>query len=133
MNMKIAYQGVAGAYSHIASMRVFPNQEYIPCETFEEAMNRVAEGEIDIAMIPVENSNAGRVSDVHFLLPKTGLHIVGEYFLRIEHQLLGLNDAKLEDIVAAFFLKRNDSLSISSIFLSASHDSQKDSELWITV
>ena len=99
--MKIAYQGVAGAYSHIASMRVFPEQEYVPCETFEEAMNRVASGEIDIAMIPVENSNAGRVSDVHFLLPKTGLHIVGEYFLRIEHQLLGLPGAKLDDIVAA--------------------------------
>ena len=99
--MKIAYQGVAGAYSNIASMRVFPEQEYVSCETFEEAMNRVASGEIDIAMIPVENSNAGRVSDVHFLLPKTGLHIVGEYFLRIEHQLLGLPGAKLDDIVAA--------------------------------
>ena len=99
--MKIAYQGVAGAYSHIASMQVFPNQEYVSCETFEEAMNKTANGEVDIAMIPVENSNAGRVSDVHFLLPKTGLHIVGEYFLRIEHQLLGVKDAKLEDIQAA--------------------------------
>lgn len=101
MKMKIAYQGVAGAYSHIASMQVFPNQEYVPCETFEEAMNKVANAEVDIAMIPVENSNAGRVSDVHFLLPKTGLHIVGEHFLRIEHQLLGLKGAKLEEIVAA--------------------------------
>ena len=101
MKMKIAYQGVAGAYSHIASMQVFPNQEYVPCETFEEAMNKAASGEVDIAMIPVENSNAGRVSDVHFLLPKTGLHIVGEHFLRIEHQLLGLKGAKLEDIKAA--------------------------------
>lgn len=96
--LKIAYQGVAGAYSNIAAMNVYPNQEYIACETFEIAMNMVQDGNADFAMIPVENSNAGRVSDVHFLLPKTGLHIVGEYFLRIEHQLLGVKGAKLEDI-----------------------------------
>lgn len=101
MKMKIAYQGVAGAYSHIASMQVFPEQDYVPCDTFEDAMVKVAAGEVDMAMIPVENSNAGRVSDVHFLLPKTGLHIVGEHFLRIEHQLLGLPGANLEEIVAA--------------------------------
>ena len=88
MKMKITYQGVAGAYSNIAAMQVFPEQDYLPCEA-------------DLAMIPVENSNAGRVSDVHFLLPKTGLHIVGEHFLRIEHQLLGLPGARLEDIRAA--------------------------------
>ncbi len=96
--LKIAYQGVAGAYSNIAAMNVYPNQEYIACETFELAMDMVQNGMADFAMIPVENSNAGRVSDVHFLLPKTGLHIVGEYFLRIEHQLLGVRGAKLEDI-----------------------------------
>ena len=101
MKMKIAYQGVAGAYSHIAAMQVFPAQTYLPCETFEEAMGKVSAGEADAAMIPVENSNAGRVSYVHFLMPQTGLHIVGEHFLRIEHQLLGLPGAKLEDIVAA--------------------------------
>ena len=96
--MKIAYQGVPGAYSHIAAMSVYPNQEYIACETFELAMDLVQKGEVDFAMIPVENSNAGRVSDVHMLLPKTGLHIVGEFFLRIEHQLLGVKGARLEDI-----------------------------------
>lgn len=101
MKLKIAYQGVAGAYSHIASMSVYPNQEYIPCDTFEIAMNLVQNGQVDLAMIPVENSNAGRVSDVHFLLPQTGLTIVGEFFLRIEHQLLGLKSAKLSDIVSA--------------------------------
>lgn len=101
MKLKIAYQGVAGAYSHIASMNVYPNQEYVPCDTFEKAMNLVQNGEVDFAMIPVENSNAGRVSDVHFLLPQTGLHIVGEYFLRIEHQLLGLKGTKLEEIKSA--------------------------------
>lgn len=101
MKLKIAYQGVAGAYSHIASMSVYPNQEYIPCDTFEIAMNLVQNGQVDLAMIPVENSNAGRVSDVHFLLPETGLSIVGEFFLRIEHQLLGLKEAKLSDILSA--------------------------------
>lgn len=101
MKLKIAYQGVAGAYSHIAAMRVYPNQEYISCDTFEMAMNLVQDELADLAMIPVENSNAGRVSDVHFLLPQTGLNIVGEFFLRIEHQLLGIKGAKISDILTA--------------------------------
>ena len=98
---KIAYQGVAGAYSHIACMQLFPNQEYVACDSFEIAMEMVKNGAVDKAVIPVENSNAGRVSDVHFLLPKAGLHIIGEHFLRIEHQLLAIKGAKLEDIVSA--------------------------------
>lgn len=98
---KIAYQGVAGAYSHIACMQLFPNQEYVACDSFEIAMEMVKNGTVDKAVIPVENSNAGRVSDVHFLLPKAGLHIIGEHFLRIEHQLLAIKGAKLEDIVSA--------------------------------
>lgn len=101
MKLKIAYQGVAGAYSHIAAMTVYPEQEYVPCETFEIAMNMVQNSQVDFAMIPVENSNAGRVSDVHFLLPETGLSIVGEFFLRIEHQLWGIKGAKLSDIAIA--------------------------------
>ncbi len=99
--MKIAYQGVPGAYSHIACNTLFPNQEYIPCDTFEIAMELVKNGDVDKAVIPVENSNAGRVSDVHFLLPEAGLHIVGEHFMRIEHQLLAVKGAKLEDIQSA--------------------------------
>ena len=99
--MRIAYQGVAGAYSHIASMTVYPGQEYLPCDTFEKAMKLVSEGEADLAMIPVENSNAGRVSDVHFLLPQPGLHIIGEFFLPINHQLLGLPGTKLADVKSA--------------------------------
>ena len=98
---KIAYQGVAGAYSHIACMELFPNQQYLACDSFEIAMELVNHGTVDKAVIPVENSNAGRVSDVHFLLPKAGLHIIGEHFLRIEHQLLAIKGAKLEDIVSA--------------------------------
>lgn len=99
--LKIAYQGVAGAYSHIACTKLFPKQEYIACDTFEIAMELVNNGLVDKAVIPVENSNAGRVSDVHFLLPKAGLYIVGEYFMRIEHQLLAVKGAKLENIVSA--------------------------------
>lgn len=101
MTLKIAYQGVPGAYSHIACQNVFPAQEYISCDTFEIAMDLVQRNQADFAMIPVENSNAGRVSDVHFLLPGAGLFIVGEYFLRIEHQLLGLPGSKLDQVVSA--------------------------------
>lgn len=101
MTLKITYQGVAGAYSHIAAQEVFPNADYIACETFENAMETVQNGEADYAVIPVENSNAGRVSDVHFLLPKMNLFIVGEHYLRVEHQLLAVAGAKLEDIVLA--------------------------------
>ncbi len=99
--MKIAYQGVAGAYSHIAAMTVYPNEEYVSCDTFEKAMKMVAEGEVDLAMIPVENSNAGRVSDVHFLLPQTGLHIIGEFFLPVHHQLLVLPGTEISEIKTA--------------------------------
>ena len=101
MTLKITYQGVAGAYSHIAAQEVFPKSDYLPCETFEIAMAKVQNGEADYAMIPVENSNAGRVSDVHFLLPKMNLYIVDEYYLRVEHQLLAIRGAKLEDITFA--------------------------------
>lgn len=98
---KITFQGALGAYSHIACTELFPGADYIPCDTFDQAMELVSNGEADFAVIPVENSNAGRVTDVHFLLPKTGLTIVGEHFLRVEHQLLALPGAKLEDIEAA--------------------------------
>lgn len=98
---KITFQGAPGAYSHIACAELFPNAEYIASDTFEQAMELVDNGEADYAVIPVENSNAGRVSDVHFLLPQTDLTILGEHFLRVEHQLLALPDAKLTDIEAA--------------------------------
>ena len=99
--LKIVYQGVAGAYSHIAAQNIYPGQDYLPCETFEQAMDMVQKNLADVAVIPVENSNAGRVAAVHFLLPRTGLFINGEYFLRVEHQLLGLKGAKPEEIVSA--------------------------------
>lgn len=98
---KITFQGTFGAYSHIACQELFPQSEYIASDTFEQAMDLVNKGEADFAVIPVENSNAGRVSDVHFLLPQTDLTIIGEHFLRVEHQLLALPNTKLEDIEAA--------------------------------
>ena len=98
---KITFQGAPGAYSHIACSELFPNAEYIASDTFEQAMELVDNGEADYAVIPVENSNAGRVSDVHFVLPQTDLTILGEHFLRVEHQLLALPGAKLEDIESA--------------------------------
>lgn len=126
MKTKIAYQGVPGAYSHIACRNVFSGQDYISCDTFEIAMDLVQKNQADLAMIPVENSNAGRVADVHFLLPDAGLYINGEYFLRIEHQLLGLPGSKLPEIVSASshpqalaqcseFLKRHNIKSIARI------------------
>ena len=119
MRLKIAYQGVAGAYSNIAAQNVYPDSDYIPCNTFEDAMDMVQRGDVDFAMIPVENSTAGRVSDVHFLLPKTNLFIVGEYLLPIHHQLLGLKGAKLEDIRVA--MSHPQALAQSAEFLKKHH------------
>ena len=102
MKQKIAYQGIAGAYSHIAATNIFPNSDYIACPTFAKAFALVQDNKADYAVIPVENSNAGRVSDVHFLLPQTKLFIWGEYFLKVEHQLLGLKNSCLKDIKTAF-------------------------------
>lgn len=98
---RITFQGALGAYSHIACTELFPNAEYIASDTFEQAMELVNNGEADYAVIPVENSNAGRVSDVHFLLPQTDLTILGEHFLRVEHQLIAYPGAELKDIEAA--------------------------------
>lgn len=94
----ITFQGALGAYSHIACENIFPNGNYIPADTFEDAMDLVKNNKVDYAVIPIENSNAGRVTDVYFLLPQTNLYIVGEYFLRIEHQLLALPNVKIKDI-----------------------------------
>ena len=94
----IAFQGEPGAYSHLACNEVFPDREVIPCQTFEDAFAAVAEGQAVLAMIPMENSLAGRVADVHHLMPKSGLYIVGEYFLRIKHQLMAPKGASLDTI-----------------------------------
>lgn len=94
----IAFQGEAGANSHIACREAFPDMADLPCDTFEDVFAAVQEGRARLAMIAIENSLAGRVADVHHLIPGTGLYIVGEHFLPVRHQLLGLKGAKIEDI-----------------------------------
>ncbi len=96
--LKIAYQGEAGANSHIACVQARPSHEPLPCHTFEDAFHAVESGKADLAMIAIENTTAGRVADVHHLLPESGLRIVGEHFLRIEFHLLLVPGAKLADI-----------------------------------
>ena len=93
--LKIAYQGEPGANSHIACMETYPDFEPLPCNTFEDAFQAVKSGRAALAMIAIENTTAGRVADVHHLLPDSGLSIVGEHFLRIRFQLLILPGAKL--------------------------------------
>jgi prephenate dehydratase len=97
--MKIAFQGAFGANSDMACRAVFPACETVPCFGFDDAFAAVRAGEADLAMIPVENSTAGRVADVHHLLPQGGLYIVGEHYQPIEHRLLAIKGAKIEDIV----------------------------------
>ncbi|MFT4277722.1 MAG: prephenate dehydratase [Rhodopseudomonas sp.] len=96
--MKIAFQGEPGANSHIAISDAYPTAEAMPCATFEDALSAISSGEADLGMIPIENSVAGRVADIHHLLPTSKLFIVGEWFLPIRHQLVAVPGAKLEDI-----------------------------------
>jgi len=95
---KISFQGEPGANSHIAAQQTHPDWEPLPCPTFEDAFAAVAEGQAELAMIPIENSIAGRVADIHHLLPTSGLHIVGEHFLPIHFQLMTVPDANLGTI-----------------------------------
>lgn len=96
--MKIAFQGELGANSHIAIDEAYPDAEALPCATFEDALAAITSGEADLGMIPIENSVAGRVADIHHLLPHSGLFIIGEWFLPIRHQLMGVRGTKLADI-----------------------------------
>ena len=96
--LTIAFQGEPGANSHIAIAEAYPDATPKACATFEDALAAISSGDADLGMIPIENSVAGRVADIHHLLPQSGLFIVGEWFLPIRHQLLGLRGAKLSDI-----------------------------------
>lgn len=95
---KVAYQGIAGAYSHLACSNALPDHEPMPCQSFEDMLSAVQDGEAERAMVPVENSVAGRVADIHHLLPESGLFIVGEYFQRVNHMLLGVPGAAIDDL-----------------------------------
>jgi prephenate dehydratase len=96
--LKIAFQGEPGANSHIAIVDAYPDAEPMPCSTFEDALAAISSGEADLGMIPIENSVAGRVADIHHLLPASGLYIVGEWFLPIHHQLMAPRGATLDGI-----------------------------------
>lgn len=95
---KIAFQGVLGAYSEAAIMALYPSAKPVPCTTFVDAFAAVRFGTADLAMIPVENLIAGRVADVHTLLPASGLKIIGEHFQPIIHHLLAIPGTKLGEI-----------------------------------
>ncbi len=94
----IVFQGEPGANSEVAAAEVYPRARVVPCPTFEDCFAAVEKGTADLAMIPIENSLAGRVADIHHLLPTSGLHIVGEHFLPIHFQLMAPQGATLKTI-----------------------------------
>jgi len=102
MNIKniktVSFQGIEGANSHLASEKLFPKAKIIPCETFEEVFESVMTNKSDIGLIPVENSIAGRVAEIHSLMHKTPLKIVGEFFMKVELHLLGTEKININQI-----------------------------------
>jgi prephenate dehydratase len=91
---KIAFQGELGANSHIACVDCYPDMEAMPCAGFDDAFAALRDGTAALAMMPVENTVAGRVADIHRLLPGSKLYIIGEHFMRVNHCLLALPDAE---------------------------------------
>ena len=98
MTGAIAFQGVHGAYSDLACRAAYPGMTTLPCESFETAIDAVRDGRAALAMLPCENSLAGRVPDIHHMLPESGLFVIGEKFQRVEHCLLGVKGAVLSDL-----------------------------------
>ena len=96
--IKVAFQGEKGAYSHLASLEIFPNIDPLPCSTFEEAFQLAKDDPEYKIVIPIENSLAGRVADIHYLIPKYKLQIHAEHFQKVTHNLLGIKDSKINDI-----------------------------------
>src|SRR3954462_9482652 len=94
----IAFQGEPGAYSDLACRQVFPDWATLPCAAFEDAFAAVREGDAVLGMIPIDNSVAGRVADIHYLMPDSGLYIIGEHFEPVHHHLLALPGATLDTI-----------------------------------
>jgi prephenate dehydratase len=95
---KIIFQGEPGANSHLACRAAYPDHEPVPCPTFEDCFTALSAGEADLGMIPIENSVAGRVADIHHLMPDSGLHIVAEWFLPIRNQMMAPKGASLKTI-----------------------------------
>jgi len=98
MSKTIAFQGFSGAYHEQAALEVFPDAKTLPCETFEATFAAAINGDADYAILAIDNTIAGRVADVHRLLPKSGLQVIGETFLPIKHALIGLKGTKIEDL-----------------------------------
>jgi prephenate dehydratase len=98
MTGPISFQGRAGAYSDLACRTAFPDRPTLPCDTFEQAIEAVRTGTAELAMLPCENSLAGRVPDMHHLLPQSGLYVVGEHFQRVEHCLLAPRGTRIEQV-----------------------------------
>ena len=96
--IKIAFQGEKGAYSHLACQEIFPNIEATACSTFEEAFQLAKDNSEYKIVIPIENSLAGRVADIHYLIPKYKLQIHAEHFQKVTHNLLGIKGSKINDI-----------------------------------
>lgn len=94
----IAFQGVLGAYSHMACIGAHPDLEVLPCQSFEDVFSAVESGAALLAMIPVQNSQAGRVADIHRLLPQRDLFIIGEHYQPVHHQLLAIEGTSLREI-----------------------------------
>jgi len=97
-----AFQGLNGAYSQLAGKNIYPNSESVSCKTFEEMFDTVRKGLADCAIVPIENSKAGRVADTQRLIPESNLKIIGEYFLKINHCLLSTEDSSLESLKRVF-------------------------------
>jgi prephenate dehydratase len=95
---RIVFQGEPGANSHIACSQAYKSYEPLPCPTFEDALNAVASGKAELGMIPIENSVAGRVADIHHLMPTSGLDIIAEWFLPIRNQLMAPKGATLKGL-----------------------------------
>jgi len=95
---RIAYQGEPGANSHIVCVQHYPEAEALACASFEDVFAAVDSGEADLALIPIDNSVAGRVADIHHFLPDSGLHIIAEHFLRIRFHLMGVPGTTLQSI-----------------------------------
>ena len=99
MNTKIfSFQGMHGAYSELAGKNIYPDSKSIPCKTFEEMFESVRDKKANIAIVPIENSRSGRVGDTQRLIPESQLKIVGEYFLEVNHCLMGVPGSTLKDI-----------------------------------
>ena len=101
-NGRMAFQGAKGANSEIAIRDMYPNMEAVACDTFEDAFNALKKGDVELAMIPIENTIAGRVADIHHLLPESGAYIIAEYFLPIRFDLMVLPGVKLDEISTVY-------------------------------